>query len=105
VAGQFRVEPGGLASASDRLGQVAGQVGAVDVSGPLARAAGAVSGSSTAGSAEAVSGELTQALSVLNAAVDEMSGSALVSAGNYSGADAALARGFSGIAGGGGGSW
>jgi Excreted virulence factor EspC, type VII ESX diderm len=97
VAGQFRVEPAGLASASDRLGQVAGELGGVDLAGPLVRGSGTAPGSSTAGRAGALAGELASALQELRASVDEMSGSARASAGNYRGADAALAQGFAGL--------
>ena len=95
MAGQFRVEPSGLTSAGGRLAACSDALGAVDLSGPLSSAAGALPGSSTAGAAAQVDGELSATLRSLASAVSAMSATASTAAGNYAGADALLAQGFS----------
>jgi hypothetical protein len=94
VAGQFRVEPSGLASAGGRLAACSDALGAVDLSGPLSAAAGALPGSSTAGAAGQADGELSATLRSLASAVSAMSATAQTAAGNYTGADSTIAAGF-----------
>lgn len=94
MAGQFRVEPAGLTSAGGRLAACSDALGAVDLSGPLSAAAGALPGSSTAGAAGHTAGELTAALRSLSSAVSAMSATAQTAAGNYTGADSTIASGF-----------
>ena len=114
MAGQFRVEPAGLSSAGGRLSACSDLLGAVDLSGPLSDAAGALPGSSTAGAAGDAAAELTAVVRRVSAAVAAMSATAEAAAGNYVGADSTLASGFSsgmpallgfGSGSGGGGSW
>jgi hypothetical protein len=94
VAGQFRVEPAGLTAAGGRLSACSDALGAVDLPGPLSAAAGALPGSSTAGAAGRVAAELTGTLRSLSAAVSAMGATAQTAAGNYRGADDAIAAGF-----------
>ena len=88
MAGQFRVEPAGVRRAGGRLSAVADELGAVDLTGPLAAASSALPGSGTAGAAGQVSGELSGVLDRVAAAVSAMSATAAAAAGNYTGADA-----------------
>lgn len=114
MAGQFRVEPAGLTSAGGRLAGCADALGGVDLSGPLSTATGALPGSSTAGAARQVAGELSATLRQVSSAVSAMSATASTAAGNYRGADGSIASGLSaglpslagfGSGSGGGGSW
>ncbi len=95
MAGQFRVEPDGLIRAGSRLAAVADALAAVDLTGPLSAAAGALPGSSTAGSAGQVAAELADTVRGLSSAVTAMSATARTAAGNYTGADSSIASGFS----------
>lgn len=96
MAGQFRVEPAGLNAAGTRLSACAETLSTIDLPGPLGRAADATSGSSVAGQAGVLGAELASAMQALRAAVSQMSGSVRASAGNYTGADAAISQGFAG---------
>lgn len=95
--GQFRVEPAAVSGAGARLGALSDVLGRVDLHGPLADAAGALTGAATAGQAFAAATELSGALDALAAAVAAMGSAAGTAAANYGAADRHSASTFAGL--------
>lgn len=98
MADQFRVEPGGVSQAGVGLSSVAGDLGLVDLAGPLLQAAGSLAGSGTAQQAGQLAGVLDATLQELTGAVQAMGRAAALSVGNYQAVEGFSAGLFNGFA-------
>ena len=87
MAAAFRVQPAEVVTQAARLSTASGDLGGIDLGGPLSQAAGAVTGSSLAAAAGKLAGTVTTHRDSQAAAVEVMAEAASTTAANYVGVD------------------